>query len=108
MSEQRRHLRRALRVEFRCRDESGAGELVFASADVSEGGTFLVSDVLFERGEMLQLELDLPQGGTLRCAARVAWVRRFPERGQEAGMGVEFLALQEADQRALDSFLKGA
>lgn len=106
MSEQRRHRRRTLSVEFHCRDEAGAGELVFDSADLSIGGAFLVTDVLLELGEELRLEFPLPGGPVLRCAARIAWVRRFPAPGEEAGMGVEFLALDEFDRRALESLME--
>lgn len=106
MSELRRHVRKALKVGFSCREETGAGELVFDSADVSLGGAFLVSDVLLEQGEVLSLAFSLPDGASLRCTARIAWVRRFPARGEEPGMGVEFTSLTEFDQRALESFLE--
>ena len=33
--------------------------------------------------------------------AKVAWVRRFPEIGQVAGMGVQFLALKETERAAI-------
>ena len=107
MSELRRHLRKAVQVEFHCRDESGQGELLFDSADVSAGGAFLVCDMLFELGETVQLDFTLKAGVPQSCRARIAWVRRFPERGQEAGMGVEFLGLTEFDQRAIEAFLEG-
>lgn len=105
MSELRRHVRKAVRVEFTCREESAAGELVFDSADVSAGGAFLVSDVLLELGDTLKLSFALPDGTKLACAARVAWVRRFPARGEDPGQGVEFTGLTEFDQRALETFL---
>jgi len=106
MSELRRSRRKAVRVEFVCHDEAGAGELVFDSADLSTGGAFLVSDVLYEQGDTLALSFTLPTGATLRCEARVAWARRFPAKDQEAGMGVEFLGLGELDRRALESFVE--
>jgi len=107
MSELRRDIRKAVRVEFVCHDESGAGELLFDSADLSTGGAFLVSDVLFEQGEVLSLSFVLPTGSTSRCEARVAGVRRFPSQGQAAGMGVQFLGLAELDRRALEAFIEG-
>ena len=106
MSEARHHPRKSVQVEFRCRDESGAGELFFDSADVSAGGAFLVSDLLLEQDDLVALEFTLPSGAPLRCQARVAWVRRFPASGERAGMGVEFRDLAEFDQRALESFLE--
>jgi len=106
MSEMRRFVRKAVKVEFRSREEAAAGELVFDSADVSAGGAFLVCDVLHELGDMLQLSFTLPDGTPLSCTARVAWVRRFPARGEDPGQGVEFTGLTEFDQRALESFLE--
>ena len=104
MSELRRHPRKSIRTEFVCRDESGQGELWFDSGDVSAGGAFLLSQVLYEQGELLKLELGL-SGRVLRCEAYVAWVRRFPAPGEEAGMGVQFVWLADADRRALEAFL---
>ena len=97
----RRHTRKAVQVRFSCRDEDGEGELFFDSSDLSTGGTFLVSDLLFEQGDPLTLEFALPGGAALRCEARVAWVRRFPGSGEQAGMGIEF-----RDLPALDAFLE--
>jgi hypothetical protein len=105
MSELRRHLRKAVKVEFVCHDEAGLGELVFDSADLSTGGAFLVSDMLFEQGEVLGMAFVLPGGSTIRCESRVAWVRRFPAKDEAAGMGLEFVGLAEFDRRALESFL---
>lgn len=107
MSELRRNYRKAVKVEFVCHDESGAGELMFDSADLSTGGAFLVSDVLFEQGDTLAMTFVLPTGSTIRCDSKVAWVRRFPAQGQAAGMGVQFLGLAELDRRALEAFVDG-
>jgi hypothetical protein len=101
----RQHPRKAVRVQFTCRDDDGEGELFFDSSDLSTGGTFLVSDLLLEMGDSLTLEFSLPGGAALRCEAKVAWVRRFPARGEQPGMGIEFRELPEFDQRALEAFL---
>lgn len=105
MSELRRFKRKAVKVEFRGRGEADLAELVFDSSDVSEGGAFLVSDALLEQDDTVALEFTLPGGAHLSCDARVAWVRRFPGRGQDAGMGIEFLGLPEPDRRALETFV---
>jgi uncharacterized protein (TIGR02266 family) len=109
MTDLRRHKRKPLAVEFRCRDESGAGTLQFGSGDLSAGGAFLRSDLLLEQGERLWLELELPgRERPVRAEARVAWVRRFPSSGQEGGMGIEFLGMTDEDRRAVESFVEGA
>ncbi len=105
-SDQRRSERKSLKVEFQGRDAHGVGRLHFTSADVSTGGTFLVSELLLEQGEALQLEFELPGASQpLRAQARVAWVRRFPVEGEAAGMGVEFTAMSDEDRGALAKHL---
>ena len=104
--EQRSEKRAEVEAIFAARDESGAGTLVFASADVSTGGAFLKSELLLEVGETLSLEFQVPGGTVVRTAARVAWVRRFPEGAQPAGMGVQFTALSDADRAVVQRWLK--
>ena len=48
-AEQRRFERKTLNVLFNARDAQGVGQLVFESADLSPGGTFLKSDLLLEQ-----------------------------------------------------------
>jgi uncharacterized protein (TIGR02266 family) len=105
-TQQRKSERRPLQVRFTGRDSQGLGQLFFTSADLSVGGTFLVADLLLEQGETLTLEVQLPGARRpLTSQARVAWVRRFPDGGSPAGMGVEFLAMSDDDRRALASHL---
>lgn len=104
-ADQRRYERKTLAVQFHARDAQGVGQLVFESADLSSGGTFLKSDLLLEPGEALSLEFAVLQGRVIRAQARVAWVRRFPQPREVAGMGVEFTAMPESDREALESFL---
>jgi uncharacterized protein (TIGR02266 family) len=102
VADHRRFSRKALGVDFAARDGLGAGLLIFTSADVSAGGAFLKSDLLLEQGEALSLEFHLDhRKDPIRVQARVAWVRRFPEPPQPAGMGVEFIDLGEDDRAAL-------
>lgn len=71
------------------------------SADVSEGGAFLRSDLLFEIGETLHLEIPLPDGPTIKTRGRVVRVRR----AGTGGMGIEFLGLSSQDRKALTAGL---
>jgi uncharacterized protein (TIGR02266 family) len=103
--DQRRHERKVFAVQFQAREALGVGQLVFTSADLSAGGTFLTSDLLLEQGEPLSLELSLPGQAPLRVQARVAWVRRFPEAGEKPGMGVEFISMKEEDRQRLAAIL---
>ena len=104
--QQRRFQRRELQVDFRARHQSGDGQLLFESADLSSGGSFLKSDLLLEVGETLVMEFRVPgETGIIRAQGRVAWVRRFPRGEEPPGMGVEFLAMSEEDRQTLDQYL---
>jgi uncharacterized protein (TIGR02266 family) len=105
-AEQRRHERKSVPVDFKGKDAQGAGQLWFKGADISTGGSFLKADLLLEQGETLALEFRVPGVPRLmKAQARVAWVRRFPEADEPAGMGVEFLAMSEEDRSVLDRYL---
>ena len=108
-ADQRRHERKSVAVDFRGKDTAGAGQLWFKGADISAGGSFLKADLLLELGESLALEFRVPGVPRLmRAQARVAWVRRFPEGDEPAGMGVEFLAMTEEDRAVLTRYLTPA
>lgn len=105
-SEQRGSARVSLHADFRAREHHGVGALLFESADLSVGGAFLRADLLLEVGDALALEFRVPaMPRLLKAQARVAWVRRFPKDGEEAGMGVQFLAMSEEDRAALGRYL---
>lgn len=103
----RRHTRKALEVDFRAQDTSGAGELLFTGADLSEGGTFLRSDLLLEQGDSLTLRFTIPGAlEAVQTQARVAWVRRFPGANETSGMGIEFVGMSETDRKTLLEYLE--
>lgn len=103
----RRHVRKSLQVDFKAQESNGAGELLFTGEDLSEGGTFLRSDLLLEQGESLALVFTVP-GSTspVKTQARVAWVRRFPGPDEVGGMGIEFIGMTAEDRRTLMLFLE--
>jgi uncharacterized protein (TIGR02266 family) len=76
------------------------------TADLSEGGVFLRSDLLFEVGESLSLEIPLAAGETLAARGRVAWVTRGGAGDTPAGMGIEFERLSPQDRRRLTQSLR--
>ena len=104
--DQRRFPRKSLQVEFRGRNTSGAGQLLFEGIDLSAGGSFLRSDILLEQGEALVLEFRVPGVPRLmKTQAKVAWVRCFPKDDEQPGMGVEFLAMSDEDRAVLGEYL---
>src|SRR5581483_1126260 len=101
-AENRRHVRKAISVEFKGTEASGVGELVFEAADLSAGGTFLKADLLLEQGEKLWLTFKVPgMPRAMRAEGRVKWVRRFPEGKEPSGMGVEFEHFADDDRAVL-------
>jgi c-di-GMP-binding flagellar brake protein YcgR len=82
----------------------------FDSADVSGGGAFLRSDMLFEVGELLMLQFSLPDGRAISARGRVVRASREVrdgETGKErvSGMGIEFVDLPPEDRAAIDAQL---
>jgi hypothetical protein len=79
----------------------------FDSADVSGGGAFLRSDMLFEVGELLLLQFALPNGRVIRARGRVVRASRGSQDGGEGkpGMGIEFVDLPAEDRAAIDEQL---
>lgn len=76
------------------------------TADLSEGGLFLRSDLLFEVGEDLTLEIPIGDGKVTVARGRVAWVTRGSGKKADAGMGIEFARLSAHDRRALADNLR--
>ena len=73
----------------------------FSSGDISGGGAFLRSDLLFEVGEMLVMEFDLPGGRHIRTQGRVVRVARGGAKDRFPGMGLEFIDLSPDDRAAI-------
>jgi Tfp pilus assembly protein PilZ len=85
------------------------GGIHLDSTDLSEGGAFLRSDLLFEVGEVLDLEIPLPSGQVVKAAGRVVRVSRSHTEESPPGMGIEFTRLSVQDRRAIAaSLLPGA
>ncbi|MEO0811467.1 MAG: PilZ domain-containing protein [Myxococcota bacterium] len=104
----REYPRLPMRIDVRVTQvgTEAAGELIFETRDLSEGGAFLRSDLLLETGDECDLAFELPSAPntTLHIRARVAWTSRQALR-HGAGMGVEFVQLLEEDERRLAEFI---
>ena len=104
--EQRVHPRRLAELPVLVQElgERVRGAIQFDTRDVSLGGAFLRSDLLFEVGEELELEFQLPDGGrTIRTRGRVVHVQREPI--DSAGMGIAFAGLDEGERAAVRAYL---
>ena len=107
-SDTRRFSRRdaLLPVVVRAAGNKVAAGIRLDTADLSEGGAFLRSDLLFEVGETLSLEIPLAPDETLAVHGRVAWVTRGGDGNTPAGMGIEFEKLSAQDRRRLTQGLR--
>jgi c-di-GMP-binding flagellar brake protein YcgR len=99
----RRYNRRRAKfaVTVRAAGSRVEGSIHLDTGDLSEGGAFLVSELLFEVGETLELEIPLPLGRTIKLSGKVVRVSGTREGETPAGMGIEFVQLAPADRRAL-------
>lgn len=100
----RRFERRRVALPVTIVDERGrsTGEIQFDTQDLSVGGAFLTSRLLFELDEDLEIEFILPGGFKVRARGRVARVS-----GDPPGMGIAFSALAEGDREAIREYLAG-
>lgn len=90
-----------LPVTVRAAGNRVEGGILLDSGDFSEGGAFLRSDLLFEIGEILHLEIPLASGTTVKATGKVVRVSRSRGRETAPGMGIEFTRLSTSDRRAL-------
>jgi c-di-GMP-binding flagellar brake protein YcgR len=99
----RKHARAAVELPITVGDAHNQvkGQIQFDTQDLSAGGAFIRSDLLFEVGEELGCEIQLPQGPLVKARAKV--VRVVRDSGDDAmpGMGIAFLQLSDADREAI-------
>ncbi len=78
--------------------------------DLSSGGLFIATFDVQPVGSRVDVGFSLPGGRTIECQALVRWTRELT--GSDAdpqiwpGMGVEFIDLDEASQRAICTFME--
>jgi Tfp pilus assembly protein PilZ len=99
----RRHPRYQLEVPVQVSDANNrvGGRLLFDTQDLSLGGAFIRSDLLFEVGEELGLAFTLPTGAAVEARGRVVRVVRDSGDDVSPGMGIQFVQLSEGDKRAI-------
>ena len=84
------------------------GLIQFNTQDLSVGGAFIRSDLLFEVGEELTLEFALPDGRTVRARGKVVRVARDTGGDLVPGMGIQFVNLADADRDAIRASVRGS
>jgi Tfp pilus assembly protein PilZ len=93
-------------VTVRAAGAKVTGAIHLDSADLSEGGAFLRSELLFEVGDTLELAIPLPSGQEIKATGKVVRVSQSRgERDGTPGMGIEFTELDASDRKALAAAL---
>ena len=83
-----------------------AGERWHTTRDISAGGMRMLYDRALSKGELLALEMLLPDGSWLPLRAKVAWsVKLDIGAPAEYEVGLRFLDLTTADHRRLAALL---
>jgi c-di-GMP-binding flagellar brake protein YcgR len=89
-------------VEMWVQETRGHDLYFMRAANVSAGGVFLYATVPHPLGSPIVLEFILPgHSMPLRVRGRIV---NHPHEGGELGMGVEFIEVDTATQRALSDF----
>lgn len=92
-------------LEKDVRDETLS--LKAAVENVSQGGVQVVSSHPFAVGDVLELELVLPQAGKVRTVAKIVWSREEKGGENRYRSGVQFIPVYEEDLKKLNDYLKG-
>ena len=108
--EKEKERRRDFRAKLDLRVDYGTAFDVHTTAymqNVGHGGVFVRTPNPLEVGAKVELEFTLPETfRTIKAQAKVAWSRKeaesdlFPE-----GMGLTFIEIQPADQKALSEYV---
>lgn len=104
----RKHSRRSVELPVLVSDAANrvkAG-IRFDATEVSVGGAFLRSDLLFEVGEVLNLQIEIPPSRRISAVGRVVRVSRGTASDRVAGMGIEFVDLSAADRAAIEMAIR--
>ena len=99
----RQHARSPVELPITVSDAANKveGHIEFNTGDLSVGGAFIRSDLLFEVGEELQLDFAMPDGRQIRARGKVVRVARDSGDDVIPGMGIQFVALTDADRDAI-------
>ena len=106
----RQYLRHSLDAKIDVIEGSLGVKLRFEASNVSQGGVFIESDLLYDEGEVIWFSFTLPGAMEIRTRGRVVWAKKeVNEEDPEdrPGMGVEFMDLSDSERAALEGYLGG-
>jgi len=88
--------------------ESETNFYVGWSGDISAGGIFIATHELMEKGSVLRLRFQLPNGRRVHATGEVMWIKEFNmiQPDQTPGMGIRFTDIDPGDLLAVTAFTK--
>ncbi len=107
-SNKRQHERRPVELPITVSDAANrvVAIIQFSTQDLSSGGAFVRSHLLFEIGEVLSLQFAMPDGRQVKARGKVVRVARDTGDDVVPGMGIEFLDLAVADREQLRKLVR--
>ena len=92
-----------LTIPVRVTDPAAGTAIRFDACSVSVSGAFLPADLLFEVGELVGLEIDVPGGRRIVTRGRVSQVVRDTTGPRAPGMELDFIDLSPDDRAEIAS-----
>lgn len=104
-AERRAHPRAALKTSVSLCSESNF--YTGFMNDISEGGLFVATHQVLQRGSLIDLEFSLPDDQEpIHVQGEVCWVSEYnPTSDGHPGMGVRFTTIAEADRARIERFV---
>jgi uncharacterized protein (TIGR02266 family) len=99
--------RKSTRVTKKIKSEVRGDDFVSRSTavDVSRGGIFISTPEPLGDGESVKLTVMLPDDGEVEVKGIVRWVRNDESPEKRAGMGIEFIDVDEETAKKLEKLL---
>jgi uncharacterized protein (TIGR02266 family) len=103
----RQHARAPLELPITVSDSANKvdAHIQFNTQDISVGGAFIRSDLLFEIGEELSLVFAMPDGRVVQARGKVVRVARDTGDDTVPGMGIQFVNLADSDREAIEGLV---
>lgn len=85
---------------------SGSNFYLGMTENISRGGVFISSDTMPDIGRMMEILLELPDGGPpMRVSGEVRWHKNQSDKGGNSGYGLRFVSLTTADEERIRDFI---
>lgn len=103
--ERRSHERTALKASVNWTSETNF--YTGFTNDIGEGGLFVATHQVLPMDSVIELEFSIPgKPDPIKVEGKVRWVREYNELSDaDPGMGIQFKALNNADQETIQRFV---